>query len=1268
MNFSSSIKRCGKCGVELVEYGVCPACSLEKGILPESSITEPIPALLFQDFGDYEFLEEIARGGMGVVYKARQRSLNRIVAIKMILAGRLANQTDLRRFRAEAQTAARLRHPNIVAIHEVGEHEGLPFFSMDYIEGYNLAQLVQNKPFPVKKSAAYVKTIAEAVHFAHSQGVLHRDLKPSNILIDQADHPHITDFGLAKRFDAPSDSAVQPSDLTLTGQVLGSPNFMPPEQGAASSKRNIGPASDVYSLGAILYQLLTGRPPFLAETLSQTLRLVAESEPTSPRLLNPGIPRDLETICLKCLAKEPARRYPSAAEFAEELGRFLKNLPIHARPARQVERLWRWCRNHPAIASLTALVALLMAAVSIISTVSAARLHQANRQIQEKLRESLLAEARANRWSGKPGRRFNSLQALRKAAAIRPGLDLRNEAIAAMTLVDFQPIKSWDVRADSSAVFDGSLSYYAVNSDTNGLQDIIVRELEGNREILRTRTPDVQNFHAKFFGEKQWFCIWNTNVSPHLIRFYDLRSSRLHHEWTSPIYSSWDVSPDGRLLALFDQQSNQPNRVVMWDLPNLQELFSFEPKITPRRIRFRSDGKVLALGTHNEPAIEIRNAENGALVQRLNCGTYGAGFEWGACGEFVGAFPENEGLQLWHMGSAGSRMQRVNHGVFVVGTQFNRRGDLMASFGWNNIMRLWSPMREKELLSGPAAGYCSGAFSFGDDKMVNWESMTKLQLCELSCAREYDLLPFPDTLEQTGWALQFCPSSSAVILTHSASSRVWGLNTKTLDGWSILMENARFFRVDWENQSALSICETGLAHHAMVQHSNALPEFGAARQLSTQGFSNIWGCSLVGIQSNRKLLVDCVDIIHLLDSKTGKTAGYLPGFEAEAMSPDGRWAASWDVKSKTVRVWDASATRPIQELNVAAGFLAFSPDNRLLLTASGDEFIMWDTESWSRVYSLARHATGGTHGKVAFSQDSQMMAVTARPDSILLCHPSDGSEFATLESPDARPVLSLFFSPDSSQLWVITDEGLRVWQLALIRKQLHELNLDWAIRTSKPLTPAAPKASVTHRPILVPSRDPRCTKSQIDLTPFYNEHPEGFDFLTGFPGNNLATLPVGIQEFQGTTFDIRGVLQLLPHEKYGAATPREVTGIKVDQFCHDVVFLHSCIYADSHEVPLGETLAEYIVHYTDGTREKIPIINGVNMADWWEDPKKPHPLHSEASVAWRSMNAYSQRFGFNIVLYKFRWKNPHQEKRISTLDLQSALKDAGPFILAITVE
>src|SRR5262245_59962693 len=369
---------CRKCGAKIFSdapKGLCTACVLEtalgispdpvaahqedkaaNGRLGESARAPSQSVPMLGELGDYELLEEIGRGGQGVVFRARQKSLNRIVALKVIRLGQWASKVHLKRFRLEAEAAARLEHPGIVPIHEVGERDGSCYFSMKFVEGGQLDEVVRRTPMSIRQAAELIARVAHTVHYAHEHGILHRDIKPGNILLDAKSEPHLTDFGLARLVESESS-------VTQTLDVLGTPSYMAPEQ-AVGNNAAVSSATDVYGLGAVLYQLLTSHPPVAGGTTYETIKLVLDTEPRQPRSLNPKIDRDLSTICLKSLEKDPKRRYSSALSLAEDLERWLKHEPIRARHTGIFTRGEKWVRRNPAIAGL---IAALIAVAAITS-------------------------------------------------------------------------------------------------------------------------------------------------------------------------------------------------------------------------------------------------------------------------------------------------------------------------------------------------------------------------------------------------------------------------------------------------------------------------------------------------------------------------------------------------------------------------------------------------------------------------------------------------------------------------------------------------------------------------------------------------------------------------------------------------------------------------------------------------------------------------------------------------------------------------------------
>jgi hypothetical protein len=502
---------------------------------------------------------------MGVVYQARQTKLGRLVALKLILAGGHAGADDLARFRTEAEAIARLQHPNIVQVFEVSEYEGRPFFSLEFCPGGSLAKRLDGKPLSGPEAARLVETLARAVQVAHEAKVVHRDLKPANVLLTADGTPKVTDFGLAKMLDEAGG--------TVTGEVLGTPSYMAPEQ--AGGKKGVGPAADVYALGAILYELLTTRPPFQAATPLDTLMQVVADEPVPPRRLNAQVPADLETICLKCLHKDPHRRYESAAHLAEDLRRFQAGEPIAARPVGNAERLWRWCRRKPFLASGAAAIGLALAGVVVLAVLAArnaravAAAEKENaRKDQQRLQESLLEQARAERLLRN---RHRALELLAEAARTGSREGLRQEAIQAITSSGVRFVR--EVAPDWAQwgknhrdVFLKQLREYAFPEFGPDPFVRLHRGTDGGAEFVYqddklVALPPRLGLPKKCWlsGDRHWL-VFRDVTEPDLIRVWDCRRRLLHGRLPAcgdlamagngfGLLSGIAFSPDGVLLA-----------------------------------------------------------------------------------------------------------------------------------------------------------------------------------------------------------------------------------------------------------------------------------------------------------------------------------------------------------------------------------------------------------------------------------------------------------------------------------------------------------------------------------------------------------------------------------------------------------------------------------------------------------------------------------------------------------------------------------------------
>ncbi|HXJ56859.1 MAG TPA: WD40 repeat domain-containing serine/threonine protein kinase, partial [Verrucomicrobiae bacterium] len=763
-------------------------------------------------FGDYELLEEIARGGMGVVYRARQVSLNRPVALKMILAGRLATPASMQRFQTEAESAARLDHPHIVPIYEIGEHDRQHYFSMKLIDGGTLAERIAKQPltrpadtlshpmgegrgegersvptFDVRHSAFVISKVARAVHYAHQRGILHRDLKPTNILIDGQGEPHVTDFGLAKLIE--SDAG-----LTHSAAVMGTPSYMAPEQ-AAGHVKELTTATDIYSLGAILYELLAAQPPFVAETPLEIMRKVVEEEPIPPSLVwrrhgeaavsskshlaprKSEIDKDLETICLKCLNKNPQSRYGSAEMLADDLCRWRNGEPILARPVSAAEKLWRWCKRKPTIAALLAAVLVLLVTVTAGSILAAYRLERSSKQAREaeqrareKLWASYLDQARAARWSGRAGRRFKSLEAITKAAEIQPSLELRNEAIAALALVDIRVIKTRrnpDPKRELPA-WDAAMERYAIA--TPG-KDIVLRRASDDGELARL--PDIGSAAAcayPFSPDGAWLPVLYSDGG---LKLWNLARAE-------PLFSvpnilstvSIDFHPDGRRVTVAQPSTNLP----IYSLADGAELKSFPIPYLAHCVRFDPSGKRIAIAASNRREVVVLDADSGAVQLSLLHPAGVGEVAWHPSGERLATAGKDGLLRVWDAATGGLFRPPMNgNRGELANIAYTHRGGILLSSHWAGLL-LWDAETGERLVELEA--YLGTIGVSADDQrvgLITW-GLSHLSLCELALGRAAQSirLPGPNFIGDVAFSPDArwlaCAVPEAVYLLNSEST------------------------------------------------------------------------------------------------------------------------------------------------------------------------------------------------------------------------------------------------------------------------------------------------------------------------------------------------------------------------------------------------------------------------------------------------------------------------------------------------------------------
>ena len=1025
-----SSRVCQNCGTTLAaggdDPGYCPACILRQSLLLTSTGT-PLPETPADQplrfFGHYELGEEIGRGGMGVVYKARQQSLKRTVAIKLLVSGAYSSESLLRRFQIEAESAAGLQHPGIVAIHEIGEHDHQPFYAMEYVKGQNLAEVSGGKPLAPAKAAAYARAIAAAVQYAHSRGILHRDLKPSNVLIDADDRPRITDFGLAKQLH-------EQTEVTVAGQMLGSPNYSSPEQ-TAGRQEEVGVRSDIYSLGALLYHLLTGRPPFLAGTMQETVRLVHETDPIPLRTLNPDVPPDLDTICLKCLEKTPAKRYASAQELADELDRFLKGEPILARPISEAERFVRWGRRHPAIASLAATVAVALTATSAIFYSSARRIERARAEEQrarlvaeeELYASNMLASSLGTNFSGG----FDPNDGRARLDASRPRLGMRDQR-------GFEWRYYWTLaRSDALAVLAGHRQVVDTAFFSPDGKRLATHSIDGTLKIWNA--ADLRELQSvdgvacpggftrdgsQLVFSRPDNSIWRLDLAS--------RQTTLAHAADSRLIAAL---PDGRQVVMFGPKGRPVLRTL--DDPKEWEKGDEVPPDTCAVVS--ADGRMAAVaGRPYEGKVLVFELATGRQVAALFDPRPVIGLALSSDGTRLVTSGFDTILKVWDV--PGGRQEHAFKAFIdpAWGLSFSPDGKSFAASGHNRDVKIWdtSSWEQIEILKGHTSTVHCVAYSPDGSRLISGAEDEKVLVWPAHANRPPELMT--RLLRGPGWGdrtpgLTFSPDSRLFAGTAADGAvKVWRTDTTAVVA-SYNME-ARTVAFAPDGKSVLGEAYDGSVRRWMLAGEEPEKTINPKASFANWQVDSLTPRERVAFVADQASTRAECRLCEIPSARDGINAGAMFSTPTIAMSPDGR-TMFFGLPQGSVEVWDVETRQqrfviPAHKLNVSA--LAVSADGKYLATGSLDNSTkLWETATGQAVATF--HFHNRPVWAIAFSPDGQTLAAGSCDKQIILCSIPLRRHVASLPlyvgSPSGfeQEVRLLRFSPDGNILAAALGDG-----------------------------------------------------------------------------------------------------------------------------------------------------------------------------------------------------------------------------------------------------